>query len=123
MALNKILIYDDPIVILNTLEAILQENVNAEISTESHSPNVIRRLLNESINFLIVDLSMPTLTGQQLIRNIRDHGQLQNTFILCMSANKDGQQTALEAGADVFLAKPFGIEDLLSIVAIIVGSI
>jgi len=54
MGLNKILICDDQIVILNTLEAILQDNINAEISTESHSPNVIRRLLNESINFLIV---------------------------------------------------------------------
>ncbi|HIB13749.1 MAG TPA: response regulator [Dehalococcoidia bacterium] len=62
---------------------------------------------------LISDLNMPKMNGFELIRKIRVFSDVP---ILIMTAGSgsmgDDRAAAIDAGADSFLMKPFGLEEL-----------
>ncbi|PRD48426.1 response regulator [Sphingobacterium haloxyli] len=112
---KKIFICDDDTGIIDVLRLIL-ESTDAEIIAESRSARAFERLIKEKPDVLIVDLWMPEVSGEQLIHKVRNHVELQETYIICISASYEGEKIATEAGADVFLAKPFDMRAILSLV-------
>jgi two-component system KDP operon response regulator KdpE len=62
---------------------------------------------------IITDLSMPSVDGVQLCRTVRAHSQVP---ILVLSVRDQERQKveALDAGADDFITKPFGMNELLA---------
>lgn len=64
-------------------------------------------------DLLIIDLGLPDMDGVDLIRDIRGWSRVP---ILVLSARTQEQQKvhALDAGADDYLTKPFGTEELLA---------
>ncbi|WP_137890928.1 response regulator [Ramlibacter sp. 2FC] len=65
---------------------------------------------------LILDLGLPDLDGVQLIARLRARPATQATPILVLSARLQEAQkiAALDAGADDYLTKPFGVGELLA---------
>ena len=114
MLKKKIFICDDDRGISEMLEMIF-EFLDAEILVEINSIYAYEKILKEKPAILVVDLWMPVVSGDQLIRKIRSNEELKNMFILCMSASRDGKSVALEAGANMFLPKPFDMDDILHI--------
>lgn len=114
---RKIFICDDDKNIVEMLEMVLGEFTEATIISETDSRNAFARLAIENPDILLVDISMPIVSGDQLIRQIRDDPSISAMFIICMSANLMGEQIAINAGADVYLAKPFDMSQLLSLIA------
>ncbi len=92
------------------------EDLDAHVISETNSAKVSERLLEEQPDMLIVDLWMPVVTGDEIITYIRQNDSLKQMFILCISASRNGEQVAMDAGADVFLGKPFDMDDLLDVV-------
>lgn len=115
MTRKKIFICDDDKGISEMLEMIF-ELIDAETIVETNSINAYERLRQYKPDVLIVDLWMPVISGDLLIQKIRKDRDLSNIFILCISASRDGRTIALDAGADMFLPKPFDMDDILSIV-------
>lgn len=114
---NRIFICDDTKDIVDLLASIFRfEFKEVLVFTETDSRNALSRMLVERPDILIVDIAMPWLSGDQLIRAIRKDPVLSQIFIICMSANLNGEELALEAGADVFLAKPFDLDPLFTII-------
>jgi DNA-binding response OmpR family regulator len=73
------------------------------------------RLLRESKDFVLVilDVMMPEMDGFQVLEKIR---QKSNVPVLMLTA-KDGEEdkvSGLQAGADDYLTKPFGIKELIA---------
>ena len=66
-----------------------------------------------SPNMIITDLSMPSIDGLQLCRKVRAVSQVP---ILVLSVRDKEQQKveALDAGADDYVTKPFGMHELLA---------
>lgn len=64
-------------------------------------------------NLIITDLSMPSIDGVQLCRKVRAVSQVP---ILVLSVRDKEQQKveALDAGADDYITKPFGMNELLA---------
>ncbi|WP_455811683.1 two-component system response regulator KdpE [Pseudomonas graminis] len=62
---------------------------------------------------VILDLGLPDGDGSQFIREVR---QWSSMPVIVLSARSDEQDkiTALDAGADDFLSKPFGVGELLA---------
>lgn len=62
---------------------------------------------------LIVDVNMPVMDGFELVRRIRDSGQ--DTPVIMLSARGDRVDVThgLQLGADDYVRKPFGLEELL----------
>ncbi|MGE8291561.1 MAG: response regulator [Sphingobacterium sp.] len=112
---NKIFLCDDNLVILEALELILSMT-DAMVVSESNSAQALNYILKEKPDILICDLQMPRLKGEDLIKQIRSHQEVDNLFILCISASYDGKDIAMNAGADYFLPKPFDVNELLAIV-------
>lgn len=112
---KKIFICDDDSGIIDVLKMIL-ESTDAEIIAESRSAYAFERMVREKPDILIVDLGMPEVSGQELIRSVRNCGALQEIYIICISASFGGEKIAMDAGADVFLPKPFDMKAILSLV-------
>ncbi|NGM66929.1 PleD family two-component system response regulator [Sphingobacterium sp. SGR-19] len=112
---KKVFICDDDSGILEVLKLIL-ESADAEIIAEQRSAHAFERIIREKPDILIVDLWMPEVSGHQLMREARNNDDLQDMYIICISASYDGEEIAKDAGADVFLPKPFDMEAILSLV-------
>jgi CheY-like chemotaxis protein len=64
-------------------------------------------------DLLVLDWMMPNLDGIGAVGVLRSDAQTRRIPILMMSGSDGAQEVAMRAGADSFLAKPFGAEDLL----------
>ncbi|MDF5729608.1 MAG: response regulator [Rhizonema sp. PD38] len=75
------------------------------------------RITKEILPSLIVtDLMMPLVSGQEMIRTIRNEEQLKGTPIILLTAKVDEETriASTEHGADAYLAKPFNDRELLA---------
>jgi two-component system KDP operon response regulator KdpE len=62
---------------------------------------------------VITDLSMPNIDGLQLCRNLRSISQLP-IIVLSVKGEETTKVEALDAGADDYVTKPFGMDELLA---------
>jgi DNA-binding response OmpR family regulator len=72
---------------------------------------------------ILLDLMMPPPDGFKLCRMLREDTTFQSTPILIVTAldNTDSKIVAIGAGANDYLVKPFGIDDLISRVKRLLG--
>jgi two-component system KDP operon response regulator KdpE len=73
----------------------------------------LQKLKHRQADVVLVDLSMPDVDGMQVIQQVR---QRSNVPIIVLSVESDEQQKvrALDVGADDYLTKPFGTDELLA---------
>src|ERR1700754_430637 len=64
-------------------------------------------------DLVITDLSMPNMDGLELCRRLRQISQLP-IIVLSVKGEEKAKVEALDAGADDYVTKPFGIEELLA---------
>jgi len=113
MTKKKVFVCDDNPSIVEVIKVILSECLDLDVLTEAKSINALSYMEQEFPEILIVDLSMPGMPGDQLIKKVRGHDIFKDLFIICISANSGGKKVAVDAGADIFLAKPFNLVDLI----------
>ena len=75
---------------------------SAIIEATSHNPDIV-----------LLDLGLPDIDGTQVIESIRSWSNMPIIVISARSEDKD-KITALDAGADDYLTKPFSVEELLA---------
>ena len=75
---------------------------SAIIEATSHNPDIV-----------LLDLGLPDIDGTLVIENIRSWSNMPIIVISARSEDKD-KITALDAGADDYLTKPFSVEELLA---------
>jgi DNA-binding response OmpR family regulator len=68
----------------------------------------------------ILDISMPDLTGLEVVREARADDSLGDLRIVLLSASVDdvSQETGLRTGADYFMTKPFSPRELAAFLAV-----
>jgi CheY-like chemotaxis protein len=64
---------------------------------------------------VLLDLGMPRVDGFEVCRRLKADPATRSIPVVVMSAG-EGRRAALDAGADDFLAKPFGIDQLAAAV-------
>jgi len=105
-----LIIEDDP----NTVDLIRSNlNVRGFDTVVSDGSKVLTLLDAERPDMVLLDLMLPEADGFDLCRQIRERS---NVAIIVVSA-RGGEQdkvTALNMGADDYMTKPFGIEELLA---------
>ena len=75
---------------------------NAIMETSSHNPDIV-----------LLDLGLPDIDGTEVITNIQGRSNMPIIVISARSEDSD-KITALDAGADDYLTKPFSVEELLA---------
>lgn len=67
-----------------------------------------------SIDLMTLDLDLPTVHGLEVIKRIRNAGELFPIIVLSGRADESGKVRALDSGADDYVSKPFGMDELLA---------
>jgi two-component system KDP operon response regulator KdpE len=71
-------------------------------------------LLEEHPDLVILDLGLPDIQGHELLRMIRARNENVPIVVLSSRGDEAGKVQALDFGADDFVTKPFGMEELLA---------
>jgi two-component system NtrC family response regulator len=64
----------------------------------------------ETFDLILMDVMMPRMAGTEAIRHIRANERTREIPILCVSGSLS--EDGIQAGADAYLQKPYGIEEL-----------
>ena len=109
---SHILIIDDEPQILRALKTILSAN-HYQISTATTGEEGIALAVSQPPDIIILDMSLPDIDGIQVCEQIREWSRIPIIVLSVREKEKD-KVAALDAGADDYLTKPFGIEELLA---------
>ena len=112
MDAGRILVVDDEPAIRRLLRNTLQVHDYAVLEATSVA-ETLALLGREKIDVVILDLGLPDGDGLDVIRKLRPQS---TTPILVLSSRDDerGKVAALDAGADDYVTKPFGVEELVA---------
>lgn len=115
MSNKRIIICDDDEGILDMLTLVLEDS-GYQVIAEANSLNLYQLIETEQPDLLLVDLWMPVLSGDQVVRRLKANVDTKNLPVIVISASTDGHKIAAEAGADSYIAKPFDIDELVDTV-------
>ncbi|WP_028122481.1 response regulator [Epilithonimonas tenax] len=109
--MNKILILDDDISILEVITIIFEENgYQVQISETSH--DIIQKVEDFRPDVILMDNWIPNIGGVEATRLLKNHQEFKNIPVIYVTANNDIAALAKSAQADDYVAKPFNLEDL-----------
>src|SRR5579871_4120436 len=81
---------------------------------EAPSGKIALELLGEGPALIILDLGLPDIQGHDLLRMIRGRNESVPIVVLSSRGDEAGKVAALDLGADDYLTKPFGMDELLA---------
>ena len=108
----RILVVDDEPQIRHFLQVNLEKR-QYDVTTAASGEDALQVIARQIPDIVIVDLLRPSMDGIELIRRIREKSPIP---ILALSAIGDERKKveALECGADDYVTKPFGMEELVA---------
>ncbi|HEV8636012.1 MAG TPA: response regulator transcription factor [Chloroflexota bacterium] len=112
MAGSHVLVIDDDREIRRVLRASLTSR-GYVVETADGGREGVERLRREPPDVVLLDLSMPDLDGVEVVRQVRRWSRVP-IIVLSVSDDEHQKVRALDTGADDYLTKPFGIEELLA---------
>ena len=108
----RILVVDDEPQIRRSLQVNLERSGYA-VETVETGLQALDSFQNRRPDVIILDLVMPGMTGEQVVRRIRDNSSVP-IIVLSAIGEEARKVEALEQGADDYMTKPFGMEELLA---------
>jgi DNA-binding NarL/FixJ family response regulator len=109
----KILVADDHSVVRNGLVQILKELGLAEIVEEASDGNeALEKIMTGKYDFVILDISMPSISGLEILETLKARQKKANVLILSFYPHKQFAVRALKLGASGYLSKDSAREEL-----------
>jgi two-component system KDP operon response regulator KdpE len=84
-----------------------------QVIDASNGKTALERL-TEKPDLIILDLGLPDIPGLELLRRFREQGVVAPIIVLSSRGDEAGKVQALDLGADDFVTKPFGMNELLA---------
>jgi len=81
---------------------------------EASNGKIALELLAQEPALIILDLGLPDIQGHDLLRMIRGRNDSVPIVVLSSRGDEAGKVQALDLGADDYLTKPFGMDELLA---------
>ncbi|MCC6390743.1 MAG: response regulator transcription factor [Bryobacterales bacterium] len=108
----KILIVDDDSQARRVLRAALVAR-GYEVDDAWNGEEALRKVREHPPDLVLLDLNLPDLSGLEICRGIRDSSEV-SVIVVSVKRAEFEKVAALEAGADDYLTKPFGVEELVA---------
>ena len=107
--MHKILIVDDSPTIRKMVRASLQALESSEFVEAATGLEAIEQLAVTRVQLMVLDLNMPDMHGIDVLTFVRRQQQYQNLPIVVLTTRGDdaSRLTAEQAGATMYLTKPF----------------
>ena len=110
MAARILVVDDEPAVndlICDALRLAQYEAIPAQ-----HGMQALTILREQHVDLAVIDVNMPVMDGYELLERIRSSGLQTPAIVLTARQDKEATRTSFGLGADDFVRKPFGIEEL-----------
>jgi two-component system, OmpR family, KDP operon response regulator KdpE len=108
----RILVVDDEPSILATMVPLLRAHGH-DVATAMSGSAALEIIDVQPVQLVILDLGLPDLDGVEVCRRLRE-GRSTPILILSARGAEQDKVAALDAGADDYITKPFGAEELLA---------
>lgn len=112
MTRQRILVVDDERQITRVLTRGLNAN-GYEVHVATDGDLALQTFKDWPPDLVITDLAMPNVGGLELCRKLRQFSDVP-IIVLSVKGEEQSKIAALDAGADDYVTKPFGIEELLA---------
>jgi two-component system KDP operon response regulator KdpE len=109
---KKILIVDDDPATIKFIAANLEAN-NYGVLKASDGEEALKVIEKDSPDLVILDIMMPNMDGFEVCRRLRDWSQLP-LIMLSARCEEEDKVKCLDMGADDYLCKPFGLDEILA---------
>jgi two-component system, OmpR family, KDP operon response regulator KdpE len=109
----RVLIVDDEPAILRFLRAGLT-NQGFTVSEAEVGESVLDIVRRQGTDLVVLDLGLPDIDGLEIIRRMRDEGSVIPIIVLSSRDDEGSKVAALDLGADDYVTKPFGIDELFA---------
>jgi two-component system KDP operon response regulator KdpE len=108
----KVLVIDDE----PPIRKLLRMGLTAQGYDILEAPNgkASLELLGQKPDLVILDLGLPDMQGLDLLRMIRARNESVPIVVLSSRGDEAGKVAALDLGADDYITKPFGMDELLA---------
>jgi two-component system KDP operon response regulator KdpE len=110
--MTRVLVIDDEPSILRALRINLTAR-NYEVSTACDGTSGLAAIARERPDAVILDLGLPDMVGTQVIHGVRGWSATP-IIVLSVWGAEHQKVAALDAGADDYVTKPFGMDELLA---------
>ncbi len=110
---EKILICDDEPDVVAGLEHTLAEQ-GYQVLSALNGKEGLQKVLEEAPDFIVLDVMMPEMNGFEVCKELRRRGVKTPVIMLTAKDTEEEKVRGLEAGADDYVTKPFGIRELMA---------
>lgn len=109
---SRVLVVDDEPQITRVLKTVLSSQ-GYDVRTAAEGESALAVFREWVPDLVITDLAMPHMDGVELCRRIREHAGIP-IIVLSVRGEEKTKVEALDAGADDYVTKPFGTDELLA---------
>jgi two-component system KDP operon response regulator KdpE len=108
----RILIVEDHLALRNAIRETLDRN-GYEVQVAADGAAAVKALASGSYEVILLDIGLPFVDGWRILEGL-EPGHLPSVIIISARGEEHDKVRALDMGADDYLAKPFGGEELLA---------
>lgn len=109
----RVLIVDDEPPIRRFLHTSLSAQ-GYRVLEAADATEALQALKSNAVDVLVLDLGLPDVSGFDIIGKLRDEGSALPIIVLSSRTDEAGKVKALDLGADDYVTKPFGVDELLA---------
>ena len=111
---NQILVIDDDASLRRQLRFRLEKFDNADVIEAENGKTGLAEAYKNAPDLIILDWMMPDIEGDEVLRNLREGDKTKRIPVIMLTGkNKIGDiENAFDLGADLYLTKPFTLQQI-----------
>lgn len=110
---QRILVVEDDLAILTGLSMNLRYEGYEVLQAQDGKTGLVKAI-DERPDLVLLDVMLPELNGYEVVKELRRRGNDVPVVILSAKGSEDDKIVGLDLGADDYVGKPFGLQELLS---------
>jgi len=110
---TRILVVEDDLAILSGLSMNLRYE-GYDVLQAQDGRTGLQKAVDERPDLVVLDVMLPEMNGYQVLRELRSRGNDVPVVIVSAKGGETDKTTGLDVGADDYVVKPFGLQELLS---------
>ena len=104
---KTVLVVDDQEINRDVLEAILEDRYEILFAENGQEALDMIRTHRDELSVIMLDLIMPVMNGFEVLQKVQEDEELRKIPVIVLTAEREAELRALQAGAADFITKPF----------------